>query len=162
MTVHLALAPPDGFDAWGDTEWKAWLEGHAMEPADDLGGRSEWLIFLYMARVHGKRVERDLAPWMERLITERPVPAREIAALRDGLRALEAELGRIPAGRLWTGTQFYTADFLHALILRKEEETGRTGQDLTIADLWRPLFATLLRVMDRAAESERGVYFGHV
>lgn len=160
--VHFAVAPPDGFESWDDAAWGAWLAGQPWEPVTVVAPRGEWLVFLYMARVHGKRSQGDVAPYLERLMTERPFRAREVEPLRRALVALRSELASIPAGRLWTGTQFYTADELHALILRHEEETGKRGQELAIADLWRTLFDALDGVLARAQAADRGVYFGRV
>ena len=162
MPVYLSLAPPDGFARWTGDEWDAWLREHPLEPAELVSERSEWFVFLYMARVHGRQAASELAPFLERLIVEKPFESGEIPRLREALAALRTALEDIPAGRLWTGTQFYSADYLFALIDRKERETGRTGQDLRISDLWRPLFGVLETVLARAEAAGRGVYFGHL
>lgn len=162
MAVHLALAPPDGFDAWTADEWGAWLESNAPDRVLLAHERGDWFVFLYMARVHGGRAEKALAPFLERLILERPIRSSEVEPMRDAFQALERTLDDVPTSRLWTGTQFYSADELYALIERVEGETGKTGLELSVADLWRPLFRELESVFEQAEQAGRGVYFGHV
>ena len=90
MAVHVTLSPPDGFEAWAQAEWDAWLAAHPWEPAEKLGDRSDWLVFLYQSRTHAKKSEGDLAPFMERLITEKPIASHEIARLLDDRAGLQA------------------------------------------------------------------------
>ena len=45
---------------------------------------------------------------LERLIGEKSFHADEVEPLRDALRDAAAELARVPASKLWTGTQFYS------------------------------------------------------
>lgn len=162
MAVHVTVAPPDGFESWDEGQWDEWLDDHPWEPAEQLAERGDWLVFLYQARVHAKRTAEDLAPFLERLITEHPVPSTEIAALHLALQNLAAEFGRSPASRLWTGTQFYTAEYLHALIVKSEAQSGHRGAELTIRDLWQAIFTRLAAVLQRALADGRGIYFGHL
>ncbi len=162
MGVYLSVSPPDGFDSWDEAAWDAWLEGNPWEPAELLADRGHWLVFLYQARVHAPRASGALSPFLERLMNERPVPAAELPGLRDAFDLVARELAQVPASRLWTGTQFYTVDELHQLIVRAEEESGRRGLELRVVDLWHPLFLRLEAVLERAVELARGVYFGNV
>jgi len=162
MSVHLAVSPPDGFESWTEVQWDAWLAEHPWEPAARVCDRSDWLVFLYMARVHATRSQDDLAPFLERLISEQVIHALEIDPLRDALQSVAAELGKVPASKLWTGTQFYSHADLDRYFVDAEERTGKRGVELVIADLWVPVFEHLLGTCERAREQGRGLYFGHV
>ena len=131
MGVYLSVSPPDGFDSWDEAAWDAWLEGNPWEPAELLADRGHWLVFLYQARVHAPRASGALSPFLERLMNERPVPAAELPGLRDAFDLVARELAQVPASRLWTGTQFYTVDELHQLILRAEEESAEAQARFT-------------------------------
>jgi len=158
--VHFALAPPDGFESWDDAAWDEWLARTPPEPSHRLAHRGEWLVFLYMARVHADAAMGAFAPFLERLMNERPVASRDVPALLLAVDAVARELARVPAAKLWTGTQFYSADELHALVIEAEERTGRRGTELRVVDLWTDLISRLDAVITRAAAEQRGVWFG--
>lgn len=162
MSVHLSVSPPDGYEAWDEAAWDAWLTEHPWEPATRVCDRADWLVFLYMARVHAPRAQDDLAPFIERLIAEKGIHALEVDPLRDALHAVAAELGRVPASKLFTGTQFYSHADLDRYFADAEERTGKRGVDLTVSDLWTPVFEQLVAACERAREQGRGLYFGHV
>lgn len=160
--VHLAVAPPDGFEGWTPPEWDAWLAEHPWEPSEVLADRGHWLIFLYQCRVHAPGAMDALSPFLERLMNERPIPSREASALLAAFDEAASALSKAPASKLWTGTQFYSADELHALIVEAEARTGRKGLELRIVDLWSELFLRLDAVVVRALAEGRGVWFGDV
>jgi hypothetical protein len=162
MAVYLSVSPPDGFQTWSEPDWDDWLDDHPWEPAELLAQRGEWLVFLYQSRVHAPRSQGALGRFMDRLMNERPVPAGEVAALRDAFEELARELSDVRSTKLWTGTQFYSPDELTAMIEAAERRTNKLGMDVTVADLWQPLLDRLRGVFERALAEGRGVYFGNV
>lgn len=158
--VHFALAPPDGFEAWDEAAWDAWLGATPPLPSQRLASRGDWLIFLYMARVHAPAAMGAFAPFLERLMNERPIASAEVSALLHALDAVARGLALVPAAKLWTGTQFYSADELHRLVVEAEARTGRQGTALRVVDLWTELVERLDAVVTRAAAEGRGVWFG--
>jgi hypothetical protein len=159
--VYLCVAPPDGFEAWSEKEWDEWLEDHPWEPAERVASRSDWSMFLYQLREFSPKTAPKLAAYMERLITEKPINTKDTKDFRDYLREARDEMAAIPAEKMRAkATGFYTPEELDALIAGNRERLG--GKEPTAADVWEEVFNTLLRVLDDAAEVERGVYFGEV
>lgn len=162
MAVYLSVAPPDGFEAWTADEWDAWLVANPWEPATVVTVRGDWLIFLFQVKQHAPRAAGELAIFWERLMNERSVASTGVRRLREGLRAAAKELADVPSTRLWTGTVFYSLDELGRLVNAAEVRVGRIGADLSVADLWGPVFDRLDDVLARALDAGRGIYFGNV
>ena len=160
--VHFAVAPPDGFEGWAPPAWDAWLAEHPWEPSEVLADRSHWLVFLYQCRVHAPGAIGALSPFLERLMNERPIASGEAPSLLAAFDEVARSLAKVPASKLWTGTQFYTPDELHALVVEAEARTGRKGLELRIIDLWSELFLRLDAVVVRAIAEGRGVWFGDI
>mgnify|MGYP001000859164 CR=1 FL=1 len=162
MAVHMTVAPPDGFESWSEEQWDAWLAEHPWEPAERIADRPDWLVFLYVVRVHAVKSQDGLAPFLERLIGEKSFHADEVEPLRDALRDAAAELARVPASKLWTGTQFYSHGDLDRYFADTELRTGKRGTEMFVSDLWTPLLERLFATLERALTQKRGVYFGHL
>lgn len=162
MAVYLSVAPPDGFEDWSAPEWDEWLGAHPWEPAESLATRGTWLVFLYQCRVHARRSAASLSPFLERLMNERPINAAGVVNLQRALQEIARELDDVPSSRLWTGTAFYSPAELEVLVEEAEARTGKRGVELSVTDLWRPLFATIDATLARAIGEGRGVYFGNV
>ncbi len=161
MSVYLSVAPPDGFVRWGDAEWDRWLREHPWEAAERVCSRADWAILLYQLRAHAPKGARQVEPFVEQLVNERPVSSADALQLRDGLALARSELEKIPAAALRGSNraQFVGAEDLEAMIAAAAE---RTGRDPTVADVWAEVLDLVDKVLGDASVQRRGVYFGHV
>jgi hypothetical protein len=160
-SVFLCVAPPDGFEQWGDKEWDEWLVEHPWEPAERVATRGDWSMFLYQLREYAPKTAPRMAPYMERLITEKPIGTADAKDLRDYLGEAQTELMAVPAEALRAkATGFYTPEELDGQIAATRERLA--GKEPNAAELWHEVFEVLLRVLDDAVDVGRGVYFGEV
>jgi hypothetical protein len=160
VSVYLSVAPPDGFTRWKDAEWDRWLREHPWEAAERLCSRGDWAVFLYQLRQHCPAGKKGVEPVLEQLVNERPLTSQQAADLRDALGIARGELQKVPAQTLQkSSTPFASAEDLEAMI---SAARARLGRDPNGAELWSEVFDQLQRVLDRALEQKRGVYFGNV
>ncbi|TMA25440.1 MAG: hypothetical protein E6J78_17685 [Deltaproteobacteria bacterium] len=160
MSVFISVAPPDGFTKWGDPEWERWLRDHPWEAAERVCSRGDWAIFLYQVRLNSAGGKKSLGPLLESLINERPLTAQEAEELRGALDKAHDELDKKPAAEMRRANDhFASAEDLEAMIAAAR---SRLGREPTLGEVWAGVFDQLSRVLDRAIEQKRGIYFGNV
>jgi hypothetical protein len=162
VSVFISVAPPDGFTRWGDAEWERWLRDHPWEAAERVCSRGDWAIFLYQIRQHSPKGRKVIEPLLESLINERPLSAQQAEDLRDALDIAQDELGEKPAAAALetANTHFASADDLQSMIAAARARLG--GREPTLGEVWSEVFDQLGRVLDKAIEEKRGIYFGNV
>jgi hypothetical protein len=157
----MSVAPPDGFSKWNDAEWERWLRDHPWESAERICSRGDWSIFLYQVREHSQKGRKVLEPLLEALINERPLSAQDTEDLRDALDVAQDDLDRKPASDLKKSTSIFASpEDLDAMIAAARTRLG--GQEPTLGEVWTEIFDAVGRVLDKAIEQKRGVYFGNV
>jgi hypothetical protein len=160
VSVYLSVAPPDGFTSWGDAEWEKWLKDHPWESAERICSRGDWATFLYQLRQLAPKGKLAVEAVLEQLVNERPLSGQEAEDLRDGLGLARSELAKKgPADMKAANNNFASNDDLEAMV---SAARSRVGKEPTLADVWAEVFEGLDRVLDRAVEQKRGVYFGNV
>lgn len=160
MSVYLSVAPPDGFTRWSDADWNRWLREHPWEAAERICSRGDWAIFLYQLRLHCPRGKKGVEPVLEQLVNERPLSSQQTEDLRSSLEIARGELEKVPAHALRQASSvFASAQDLDAMIAAAR---ARLGRDPSAAEIWGEVFDQLRRVLDRALEQKRGIYFGNV
>jgi hypothetical protein len=158
--VYLSVAPPDGFTRWSDADWDRWLREHPWEAAERICSRGDWAIFLYQLRQQCPRGKKGVEPVLEQLINERPLTSQQAEDLRASLEIARGEMEKLPAHALGqTSEPFASAHDLETMLAAAR---ARLGRDPNAAELWSDVFDQLRRVLDRALEQKRGVYFGNV
>ena len=157
----MSVAPPDGFTKWSDAEWERWLKDHPWESAERICARGDWAIFLYQIREHSQKGRKVLEPLLESLINERPLGAEDTEDLRDALDIAQDDLDRKPASELKKSSSIFASpEDLDAMIAAARARKG--GQEPTLGEVWTEIFDAIGRVLDKAIEQKRGVYFGNV
>jgi hypothetical protein len=160
VSVYLSVAPPDGFSKWGDADWERWLREHPWESAERVCSRGDWAIFLYQIRQHCPRAKKGLEPVLEQLVNERPLSSREAEDLRAALDVARDELDLKPAETMKTvNNNFASAEDLEAMI---SAARARIGKEPTLGDVWAEVYDQIDRVLERALQQKRGIYFGNV
>ncbi len=160
VSVYLSVAPPDGFTRWKDADWERWLREHPWEAATRLCSRGDWTIFLYQVRALCLRARNAFEPLVEQLVNERPLTSQQTRDLSAALDVVRGELATQPAAAMKQGNQqIASAEDLEAIIAAAR---ARLGSDPTVADVWAHLMSEMTRLVDRAVEQKRGIYFGNV
>jgi hypothetical protein len=157
----MSVAPPDGFSKWNEAEWERWLRDHPWESAERICSRGDWSIFLYQVREHSLKGRKVLEPLLESLINERPLSAQDTEDLRDALDIAQDDLDRKPATELKKSTSIFASpEDIDAMIAAARARMG--GQEPMLGEVWTEIFDAVGRVLDKAIEQKRGVYFGNV
>jgi hypothetical protein len=157
----MSVAPPDGFSKWGDAEWERWLRDHPWEAAERISSRGDWAIFLYQVRQHSEKGRKVLEPLLESLVNERPLTAQETEDLRDALDIAQDDLDRKPAAELKSSSSLFASpEDLESMIAAARSRMG--GREPTLGEVWTEVFDAVGRVLDKAIEQKRGVYFGNI
>ncbi len=157
----MSVAPPDGFGKWGDAEWERWLRDHPWEAAERICSRGDWAIFLYQVRQHSLKGRKVLEPLLESLVNERPLTAQETEDLRDALDIAQDDLDRKPAAELKSSSSLFASrEDLESMIAAARSRIG--GREPTLGEVWTEVFDAVGRVLDKAIEQKRGVYFGNI
>ena len=161
MSVYLSVAPPDGFTRWKDDDWERWLRDHPWESAERICSRGDWSIFLYQIRQHSPKGKRVIEPLLENLINERPLTAQQTEDLRDALDISQDELDKKPAAEMKNmNNNFASPEDLEAMIVSARARLG--GREPTLGEVWSEVFDAVGKVLDKAIEQKRGIYFGNV
>jgi hypothetical protein len=160
VSVYLSVAPPDGFNKWGDVEWEQWLKDHPWESAERICSRGDWAIFLYELRIHAPKAKRGLEPLLEQLVNERPLNSTEAEEFRDSLDIARDELDAKPGASMKSGTSnFASPEDLEAMITAARE---RLGHEPSLGDVWAEVFEQIDKVLESAILQKRGIYFGNI
>jgi hypothetical protein len=160
VSVFLSVAPPDGFAKWSDADWERWLRDHPWEAAERVCSRGDWAIFLYQVRHHCPRGKKGIEPVLEQLINERPLSTQEAEDLRASLEVARSELDGKPAEAMKQGGgAFASAEDMEAMIAAAR---ARLGREPGLGEVWAEVFYQLAKVLDRAQQEKRGIYFGNV
>jgi hypothetical protein len=160
VSVYLSVAPPDGFNKWGDVQWELWLKDHPWESAERICSRGDWAIFLYELRIHAPKAKRGLEPLLEQLVNERPLNSTEAEDFRDSLDIARDELDAKPGASMKSGTgNFASPEDLEAMITAARE---RLGHEPSLGDVWAEVFEQIDKVLESAILQKRGIYFGNI
>jgi hypothetical protein len=157
----MSVAPPDEFTKWGDAEWERWLRDHPWEAAERICSRGDWAIFLYQIRQYSVKARRVLEPLLEQLVNERPLKAQETEDLRDAFDIAQDDMDRKPAAEMKNSSGIFASpEDIEAMTAAARARLG--GQEPTLGEVWSEVFDAVGRVLDKAIEQKRGVYFGNV
>jgi hypothetical protein len=160
VSVYLSVAPPDGFAKWSDADWERWLRDHPWEAAERVCSRGNWAIFLYQVQKHCARARKGIEPVLGQLVNERPLSSQEALDLRASLDLARAEMDGLPAEAMRQGASvFASKEDLEAMIAAAR---ARLGREPKLGEVWTDVFYQLARVLDRALQEKRGIYFGNV
>ncbi len=160
MSVYLSVAPPDGFDKWGNADWERWLKDHPWEAAERVCSRGDWAIFLYELRIHAPKGKLVIEPLLEQLVNERPLDSRQAEDFRDALDIARDELDARPGNSMKSGSSnFASPEDLEAMITAARE---RLGHEPSLGDVWAEVFDQIDKVLESAVLQKRGIYFGNL